>query len=205
VAEALRDLDGQVDLVLDGGPTRLSVPSTIVRLGPAGFEIVRSGIHDAQSIRRMVTLTILFVCTGNTCRSPMAAALCRKLLADRLGGEEGVQARSIVVRSCGVFASEGVPASPEAVEVMSRRGADLTRHRSEPLTAEAIHQADYIFAMTQNHVHSVLSAVPSAADRCRRLCDGDVADPIGGSAETYSRCADEIEAGLQARLKEVEL
>ncbi len=205
VAEALRDLAGQVDLVLDGGPTRLSVPSTIVRLDGSGFEIVRAGTYDEQSIRRMVRLTILFVCTGNTCRSPMAAALCRKMLADQFGGDERVQSRGIVIRSCGAFAVEGAPASPEAVEVMSQRGVDLSRHRSEPLTAEAIHQADYVFAMTQSHVHSVLSAVPSAGDRCRLLCDEDVADPIGGSAETYARCADEIEAGLRARLKEVEL
>jgi protein-tyrosine phosphatase len=205
VAEALRDLDGQVDLVLDGGPTRLSVPSTIVRLSASGFEIVRKGIYDESSLRRMAMLTILFICTGNTCRSPMAAALCRKLLAERLGGPDGVEARGIAVRSCGVFAVEGAPASPEAVAVMSQRGADLSRHRSAPLTADVVRQADHIFAMTQSHVQSVLSAVPSAADRCRRLCDEDVADPIGGSAETYARCADEIEAGLQARLKEVEL
>jgi len=135
----------------------------------------------------------------------MAAALCRKILAEMLGGDTAVEARSIAVGSCGVFAGDGALASPEAIEVIAQRGADLAGHCSQPMTAAAVHQADHIFAMTRHHVDSVVNMVPSAGDRCRLLCDEDVADPMGGTAETYARCADQIEAGLRARLKEVEL
>ncbi len=206
VAEALRTLKGKVDVVLDGGPTRLSVPSTIVRLDGTGYRVLRSSVYDEASLRRLTALNILMVCTGNTCRSPMAAAMGGQLLAERVGGRADVlAARGVTIRSCGVFAAEGSPASAEAVEVMSRRGLDLSGHRSQPLTAELINQADYIFVMTQSHLDGVIRIVPSAQDRCRLLCDGEVDDPMGGSTERYAQCAVQLEAGLRERLKEVEI
>ena len=206
VAESLRDLNDRVDLALDGGPTRLSVPSTVVRLDGSGFEIVRAGAYDEAALRRMAAMNFLFVCTGNTCRSPMAAAMCERVLVDRQGGDtSALTAGEVSVKSCGVFAGSNSGASPEAMEVMSRRGADLSGHRTQPLTAELIRQADHIYVMTRKHLDRVVEMVPSATDRCHLLGDGDIHDPIGGSIDVYAECADRIEASLRARLKEVEI
>lgn len=109
--------------------------------------------------------TILFVCTGNTCRSSMAEALARKILT-----EKGAQ-DSIKVISAGTAAMEGMPASPEAVEVMNARGIDLASHQAQKLTPELIREADIILTMTQDHKSQVISMVPSACSRVYTLKD----------------------------------
>ena len=83
--EVLGGLQGRIDLLLDGGTTRFAKGSTIVRVRAAGYSMIREGVLDAGVVQRMAILRILFVCTGNTCRSPMAAGLARKLIAERLG------------------------------------------------------------------------------------------------------------------------
>ena len=70
-----RDLEDKVDLILDAGPSRYSKPSTIVRVRDGKYEIVREGIYDERIIERLLRTTILFICSGNTCRSPMAEAI----------------------------------------------------------------------------------------------------------------------------------
>ena len=117
---------------------------------------------------------LLMVCTGNTCRSPMAEAIARQMFPE-----------STVV-SAGVYAAPGDPATSEAVTAMEQRGLDLTGHRSQPLTAELVDQADAIFTMTQSHHQAVLGAVPSADIKAQRLDpDQDIADPFGGPQELY--------------------
>jgi protein-tyrosine phosphatase len=192
--------------VLDGGPTRLAAPSTIVRVNGAGWTIVREGVYDERALQRMVAVNVLLVCTGNTCRSPMAAALFEHALRDRLGGDAGALAENnITVTSAGVAAGSGARPSDHAIEVMAQRGIDVSGHRSRALSLELINRADYIFVMTQGHLDSVVQMAPSARERCRLLCDQDVEDPIGGSAEVYAACAGQLEAGVRARLNEVDL
>jgi len=76
------ELGDKVDLIFDAGPTDYSKPSTILRVGQDRYTIVRSGIYDERIIDRMLRTTLLFVCSGNTCRSPMAEAIARHLLAE---------------------------------------------------------------------------------------------------------------------------
>ncbi len=205
--EVLARMDGQVDLVIDSGSTQYGRGSTIVRFAGDGWDLVRKGVYDERAVRKHIRRTYLFVCTGNTCRSPMAAALARKLLADRLGCETGeLRGRGVEVVSAGLFAAGGGRATPEAVRVAGARGADLSRHHSRLLTVELINSADLIFCMTALHAAEAVRLAPGAAGRIRRLSDeGDIPDPIGGGDDVYAAVADRIEQAFNAYLdKELE-
>jgi protein-tyrosine phosphatase len=136
---------------------------------------------------------VLLVCTGNTCRSPMAEVLAREVLQDRQG---------VSVASAGVFAGDGNAATPEAVEAMRAMGLDLSPHRSRGLTRQMIDEADQVYTMTASHRRAVLDLVPDAEIKVQRLDpDADIDDPIGGDLETYRATAEQIRAALEKRLK----
>ena len=169
--DVLRELDGRIDLLIDSGRTRYNKASTIVQVNGQNFELVREGVYDARIVERLASLRILFVCSGNTCRSPMAAALAERVLAERLGCHPSdLTARGIVISSAGTSGGYG-GAADHAVTVMARRGLDLSEHASTPLTLERLHQSDYTFAMTRAHRDAIVRMDPTAADRVRLLLD----------------------------------
>jgi len=132
---------------------------------------------------------ILFVCTGNTCRSPMAAALATKMFADA--------GLDYIVQSAGVSAFGSSPASVHALTVMEEEMCDLKHHRSQLLTVDLINQAKLVLAMTAGHQRAVLSACPAAANKVFTLCGyagsgRDISDPYGGDYNLYRACASEI-------------
>lgn len=195
-----RQAGANIDLVLDAGPTRYKKPSSIVAINGDGYRLIRSGVLDERSIKRLANVNILFVCTGNTCRSPMAEGLARHLLAQGL--LEGD--RKWQIQSAGAWASLGSPATPEAIDAMRRLGVDISTHRSQPLTRDLIDWAAVIFAMSQTHLDQVLALDPHARDKVRRLDpEVDVEDPIGRSQEVYDQTARTIRRLLEARLKEL--
>lgn len=204
--EALSTLDGQVDLVLNAGRCRYAKASTIVRVADTGYEIVREGVMDERTIRRLAQMVFLVVCSGNTCRSPMAEGLLRRLLAEKLGcSEDDLALRGYSVESAGTSAYAGSPASPAAVMALSRLGIDISGHRSRSLTPDLLNRADHIFAMTAGHARIVAATAPAAGDRTRTIDNEDIDDPIGGDDATYAQCADRIEKALRNRLKEIVL
>lgn len=168
-----------VRLVVDTGPPRLGRPSTVAKLlGSGGHEIVREGALPAREVARKSRRVVLFVCTGNTCRSPMAAAVARTLLA----GDTGAEARS-----AGLGAVAGAAMTPEARIALRAIGIEPGRHASRPLTPADIAAADEIYALTRDHLRAIRSAYPEARDRTALLdpSGGDVDDPVGGPQAVY--------------------
>lgn len=148
--------------------------------------------------------TILFVCTGNVCRSPMAEGLFRHAVKGR---------GDLRVLSAGVGAIDGQPPSPYAVQALRELGIDISHQRSRMLTADLVNQADYIFGMTHGHVDAINLLYPQAAEKTFLLrefdetldvFEKDISDPIGGSYDVYRECRDQIEQGIASMLKFIE-
>lgn len=194
-----------VDLVIDGGATRFSRPSTLLHVKKNDYNVIRPGVYDRRIIDRMLTTTILFVCSGNTCRSPMAMALARKVLAGKLGTTpERLEEKGIAVLSAGSFATPGSRATSQAVEAVAGMNADLSTHRSRPLTVELIQSADRIYTMGRSHRAAVLSLVPSAAEKTVLLDPSgmDIEDPIGSNVSVYKSLAADLEKLIIRRFEE---
>jgi protein-tyrosine phosphatase len=206
--EVLSALGDRVYLVLNDGQSRLGQPSTVVKAGIKSFEILRAGVVSEQTVRRLSCLMVLFVCTGNTCRSPMAEVMCRKMIADRLGcGVAELPDHGVLVMSAGISAMMGARPSPEAVNVMARAGLQLADHESQPLTAQLVRHADVIWTMTRQHRQAIVAQWPEASSRTFVLGrdQADIADPIGGPVEYYEKCAEQIKRELNERVSELEL
>src|SRR2546426_1757264 len=148
--------------------------------------------------------TILFVCTGNVCRSPMAEGIFRHAVKGR---------GDFRVLSAGVGAIEGQPPSAHAVQALAELGIDISPQRSRMLTAELVNQADYIFGMTHGHVDAINLLYPQATEKTFLLrefdetldvFEKDISDPIGGSYEVYLNCRDQIEQGIASLIRFIE-
>jgi protein-tyrosine phosphatase len=200
-AEEVRNSVGDdVALILDDGPCRYGQPSSVVRVQDNRFDVLREGVVAEGTLRRLASVMVLLVCTGNTCRSPMAELLMRQQLARlhkcRL---EELEDRGFVVRSAGVAAATGSPPSPESVDVMREHGLDLCQHEAQPLTEQMVRHADLILTMASGHLQTIVQRWPNAADRTHLLLPNqvDVADPIGRAVDAYRHCAEQIKVGVE--------
>jgi protein-tyrosine phosphatase len=159
----VKSLGDEVPVVLDDGPTPLGRSSTVVRVNGDGWSILREGPVSAEELGQQTACLTVFVCTGNTCRSPLAEALFKKKLADRLGCPvDDLPRRGFLVISAGLAAMMGGAAAEEAVETARDYGADLGGHVSRPLTPELAAQADYLVAMTRGHLLALAGGFPGA-------------------------------------------
>lgn len=192
LAEA-SDTLAPVSLILDDGVSRYGGWGTSVRVNAHTWSIRRDGVIQRAAMKQFVKPVIAVVCTGNTCRSPMAETLLRDILQTQFGREDIAR-----VVSAGVAAGRGGGASPQAVEVMGQMGLDLTGHSSQPLDEELVSMSDLILTMTRRHRDAILAAYPDRADRVFtvRRDGGDITDPVGLPVEVYRQCADQLRTEL---------
>lgn len=177
-----------------------SATSTVVRLGRGPLQILREGTITAEHVRRTAGRRVLFVCTGNTCRSPMAAALLRHTLCERLQCTPAdLVAMGYRIESAGVAAMPGARASEGSSEALAEIGLSLVDHRSQPVTRELLDSMDHVFALGSRHRNVLLELWPAGRTRIDLLRGdgGDVADPFGGSLGVYRRARDEIAAEVR--------
>ena len=204
--ELADELGNRAAIVVTGdasgpGPTCLdfsSRPAVIDRRGKLGILDVEQQLGELVRMGPGLFFSVLVVCTGNSCRSPMA----QYMLADALKGTP------TFVDSAGTDAPVGGPAAANAVEVMRDAGIDLTRHRARQLSPEMVEAADLVLVMEEYHRQRVVDLVPDAAGRTRLLFsfvgrEQKVEDPIGFSIECYRLTRDAMKPALEQVAAEV--
>ncbi|MCY3021737.1 MAG: L-threonylcarbamoyladenylate synthase [Planctomycetota bacterium] len=202
-AQVREALDGEIALILDGGPARQGRPSAVVRVLNETLQIQREGLITNAELLEAASPTVLFVCSGNTCRSPMAAGFCQLGMAEAhkpptsaYAGGEGLPFR-VLSAGTSVIGQRG--ADKLAIEAMREVGVDISGHRTRPLTPVLVDRADWIFAMTRAQRDSIVALMPTSAERVQLLSsrNEDISDPAAGSLELYRRVRDRVASCLR--------
>lgn len=203
--EVLTQFSGKIDLLLNAGPCKYKKSSTVVKIGKKELEILRPGVYSQVELEAMSEVKFLFVCTGNTCRSPMAAGIFRKYLSEKLQCEvDQLDKMGYKISSAGIMDLESSPASVEARAACAAKGIDITSHRSKVLSQELIEENDFIFGMGRTHIERVAAISPEAANKCMLMAENkDIPDPIGQGQQVFNRCADLIEKAVKKRISEL--
>lgn len=149
-------------------------------------------------------MNIVIVCTGNTCRSPIAEALLKQ-------GLESIDEnlKNYKIHSAGISTVEGLKASRNSIEVLKEANIDLENHRSTPLTYEMIKEANIVLTMTKAHKDIIIDSLPEFKEKIftlREFADGeeiDIIDPFGGDLEVYKRTAYDIHDSIKKILEKI--
>ena len=200
--EVIQALGNEIDYVIDAGPCEIGKDSTVVDITLSPPQIVREGaewaavreaIDDIVS-GRIPRKKVMVVCTGNSCRSPMAAGLIKDELKRKNLD------RQIEVMTSGIMARDGGTATPEAILIMKNREIDISDHRSRSCRREDILESDLIIAMSQEHYDFLAGLVPVVKGKIKVL---DVKDPIGQGIPVYEEVVRDLEKKLKKEWDEI--
>ena len=199
----LREFPTELDMVIDGGSAQGGVPSSVVQVVGNDVQVLRAGAIPEARLVDDRRATVLFVCTGNTDRSPLAAAIFRRRLAERLHCDESeLEAKGFVVASAGLEARDGHPASPSALKAAAEwpvRPLDVEGHRSRKLSEAILDESTHVVCMERWHLEEILAFFPGRSADVR-LFDPeghDIEDPAGRSSLVYRRLVGRLDAAAQ--------
>ncbi|MCX5695692.1 MAG: L-threonylcarbamoyladenylate synthase [Candidatus Omnitrophica bacterium] len=198
-AEAIRDLGGLVELAIDAGPVKLGLESSIVDFTVEPPQVLRIGAISQDDITKVIQKkNILFVCTGNTCRSVIAEALFKKMLREQ-------HREDVEVFSAGVTTLSGIGPSMGAREVLAREGIDVSGHISQEVTKELVRSSDLILVMEKMHEGAIIKLAPDVKNRVFLLKEFakidennlDISDPVGRPQDNYEQIFISIKEALE--------
>ncbi|MFC1623751.1 L-threonylcarbamoyladenylate synthase [Candidatus Omnitrophota bacterium] len=178
-------MSGSIDMILDGGAAEIGIESTVLDVTVHPFTVLREGAISKDDL--LADYHILFVCTGNSCRSVMARAILEKLL------RQSDLSKKVRVDSAGTGAYPGIAAASNTIQVMQEEGMDVSRHKGKNTTQEILKKSDLIFVMEETQRDIISSRLPGVALKVKLLKEGgEIPDPMGKSLEEYRRVRDTI-------------